>query len=66
VLLLIDPRVEALRNAPLNSWIALSEDESTVIASGATYEEVVRESERVGSVDPIILKTPREWSPISL
>jgi hypothetical protein len=56
-----DPRLEALRSAPLNSWIALSEDETKVVAVGATYEEVVRNSERAGVSEPIILKTPERW-----
>jgi len=34
-------RLELLRSAPLNSWIALSEDESRIVATGATYSEVV-------------------------
>jgi hypothetical protein len=61
-----DPRLEALQNAPLDSWIALSEDESTVVAVGSTYEEVVRRSEQAGIDDPTVLKTPTEWLPISL
>ena len=62
----IDPRLTALRNAPLDSWIALSADESRVVASGATYVEVVRNSEQAGEDDPIVLKTPQSWLPSSL
>ena len=56
-----DPRLEALRSAPLDSWVALSEDETRVVAVGATYEEAVRNSERVGVSDPVIVKTPKRW-----
>ena len=59
-------RLELLRNAPLNSWVALSEDESTIVATGATYSEVVERSESAGVSDPLILKTPEQWSPLSV
>lgn len=31
-------RLNALRSAPLNSWVALSEDESRIVATGASYQ----------------------------
>ena len=60
-----NPRLEALRSAPLNSWIVLSEDESQVVASGATIEEVVKKSEEAGIEDPILIRTPPEWLPFA-
>jgi hypothetical protein len=62
----VDARLEALRSAPLNSWIALSEDESKIVATGATYGEAVRKSEEAGVNEPIILKTPPSWAPLSV
>ncbi|HZU41548.1 MAG TPA: DUF5678 domain-containing protein [Terriglobales bacterium] len=59
-------RVDALRSAPPNYWVALSEDENEVVASGATYEDVVRATEEMGIKDPVILKTPASWLPISV
>jgi hypothetical protein len=59
-------RAEALRSAPLNSWVVLSEDESRVVASGATFEEAVKKSEEAGIADPILIRTPPEWLPYSL
>lgn len=59
-------RLQLLRSAPLNSWVALSEDESRIIATAATYSEVVEMSERAGEADPVILKTPKHWSPLSV
>jgi hypothetical protein len=59
-------RLELLRSAPLDSWVALSEDESRIVATGATYTEVVERSENAGVSDPLILKTPTEWSPLSV
>jgi hypothetical protein len=61
-----DSRFELLRKAPLDSWVALSEDESRIVATGSTYSEAVRNSENAGIDDPIILKTPKQWLPLSL
>ena len=59
-------RLELLRSAPLNSWIALSEDETRIVATGATYSEAVERSEREGVSNPLILKTPEQWSPLAV
>jgi hypothetical protein len=61
-----DPRLEALRSAPLNSWVALSEDETRIVAVGATYDEAVQNSEKAGVPDPILIKTPKDWLSFSL
>jgi hypothetical protein len=59
-------RLAVLRSAPLNKWIALSQDETAIVAIGDTYAEVSERSESAGVCDPIILKTPEEWVPVSL
>jgi hypothetical protein len=59
-------RLELLRTAPLNKWIALSEDESKIVAVGETYGEVSALSDLAGISDPVILKTPEEWAPLSV
>jgi len=59
-----DQRLEALKAAPLDTWIALSEDESKIVATGASYEEVVKNSEIAGISDPILIKTPKVWMPL--
>jgi len=61
-----DPRFEALKSAPLDSWVALSEDESKIVAIGNSYSEVVSKSEDAGVSDPVVLKTPKSWLPISV
>lgn len=61
-----DARFEALKSAPLDSWIALSEDETKIVAVGSSYEEAVRRSEKAGVSDPVFVKTPRVWLPISV
>lgn len=62
----VDLRLEALRSAPLNSWVALSEDETRVVATGSTYAEVAEKSDRAGVSDPVIVKTPPKWGPLSV
>jgi len=61
-----DSRFEALQSAPLDSWIALSEDESKIVAVGGSYDEVVTKSENAGVSDPVLIKTPKAWLPISV
>lgn len=61
-----DRRLELLRSAPADSWIALSEDETAIVATGATYEEAVQKSEQAGVSDPLLIKTPKVWMPISV
>jgi hypothetical protein len=56
-----DARFEALQSAPLDSWIALSEDETKIVAVGSSYAEVVEKSERAGVSDPVLVKTPKAW-----
>jgi hypothetical protein len=62
----IPPRVGILRSAPLDSWIALSEDESRIVAVGKTYAEAVQKSEEAGVAEPLILRTPKSWLPFSV
>ena len=64
--MMTDARSEALRNAPLNSWVALSADQTTVVAVGGTYEEVSSKLDRMGDTDSVILKTPPAWLPLAL
>lgn len=59
-------RSEALRAAPLDSWIALTEDETRVTATGATYEEVAKRLDDAGDKDSVILKTPKAWMPFAV
>lgn len=59
-------RLDALRSAPLNSWVALSEDETRIVATGRTYAEAVEKSECAGVKDPVIVKTPPAWGALSV
>ena len=59
-------RLNTLRSAPLDRWIALSEDESRIIAVGETFTEGSNLSDAAGESDPTILRTPASWEPISV
>ena len=59
-------RLNALRSAPLNSWVALSEDESRIVATGASYQEVSDRSDAAGEANPVIIKTPDRWLALSV
>lgn len=61
-----DLRFKALQKAPLDSWVAFADDDATIVAIGNSYEDVVEKSEKAGVSDPVLLKTPKEWLPISV
>jgi len=50
-----------LAKAPRDGWVALSEDESRVVGSGATMEEAVCAASKQGEQEPVLVKTPKEW-----
>ncbi len=58
-----EERVQILRKAKPNTWIALSANESTVLASASTYCEAVEAAEAKGENNPVLVKTPEDWSP---
>ena len=59
-------RLEILKSAPLNKWIALSEDESRLVAVGDDYSEVSDKADAAGETEAVILRTPTEWSSFSV
>lgn len=61
-----DDRLEALRRAPSDSWVAIASDESRVVAYGRSYDEAVAEAEKVGELDPILVKVPTDWTELVL
>lgn len=58
-----EARLNALRDAPRERWIALSADETRIVATGTTFEEVAAEAHRAGESDPLIMFVPEDWSP---
>lgn len=59
------PRMKALKSAPLDSWILLSEDESTVLAVARTFEELSEKAAQFGP-EAVMLKTPQSWASFSV
>ena len=59
-------RLDLLRSAPLNSWVALSNDETRIVATGQSFGQVTQMSEDAGEDDPVILRTPSIWAPLFL
>lgn len=62
----LDDRLEALRKALPDSWVALAGDESRVVAYGKSYDEAVAEAEKAGEPDPILVKVPTDWTELVL
>lgn len=61
------PRLRALKSAPLDSWVVLSRDESTILASGSTFEEASAKADALGTTDDaVIIKTPKLWASLSV
>jgi hypothetical protein len=58
-----ESRIKALREAGSGTWLAFSEDESRVVATGATYDEVVQAAENAGENEPVITRVPNDWTP---
>jgi hypothetical protein len=61
-----DKILEVLREAPMNTWIALSEEEGKIVAVGNSYAEAAANSEQAGYDDSLIMRTPEVWAPLYL
>jgi hypothetical protein len=59
-------RLELLRSAPLDKWIAISADESRIVAAADSFSELSNLIDRPELAGAVILKTPTEWAPLSL
>ncbi len=57
-----EDRLDALRNAPPDGWVAFSSDETRLVAYGVTYEEAVTKADQNGERDPVLVKVPKDWS----
>jgi hypothetical protein len=56
-------RLELLRSAPMNTWIALSADESRIVATGSTFMEADNAAKKTGEEGYFLTKTPNSWLP---
>lgn len=58
-----EQRVQALKEAGLDKWVAFSADESSVVGTGSTLEEALEQARKQGESEPVVLKTPDSWLP---
>jgi len=58
--------LDLLELAPVNKWIALSQDACNIVAVGESFSEVSILSELAGFFDPLILKTPEHRFSLSV
>ena len=59
-------RLQVLREAEPNSWIAFSKDESSVVAKAHSYLQAVQRADELGEQDPVLVHVPDEWLPLVL
>ena len=59
-------RVKILAAATPNTWVALSQDESRVIAKGENYIQAVENANDAGESDPVLIRVPDAWRPMVL
>lgn len=41
-------------------WVALADDEQTVLASGVTLKEALLNAKKKGELDPIVMRVPAQ------
>ena len=58
-------RVKLLTEATPNTWVALSHDESRLVAQGDDYAQAVESAGEAGESDPILILIPHEWNPMA-
>ena len=54
---------ELLKAAPRNCWLALTQDNRTIVGRGETIQEAVDEAQRNGEGDPVLIWSPKVWAP---
>jgi hypothetical protein len=58
-----DSRLQLLRSAPLDSWIAMSQDETRIVAVGNTLMEADAAAKLTGEESYFLTRTPEVWLP---
>ena len=59
-------RVKILSESPPNTWIALAQDESRVVARGENFTKAVENADSAGESDPVLIRVPDAWRPMVL
>jgi hypothetical protein len=56
-------RLQFLREAKPDSWLAISEDGYELLGQGDTPEEAFQQAKARGYEDPVLTMVPPEWRP---
>jgi hypothetical protein len=56
-------RLEFLREAKPNSWLAISDDGFELFGQGDTPEEALEQARKKGHNDAVLTMTPPSWQP---
>ncbi len=60
-MIVVDPRMELLKTAPPNKCVAISADETRIVAIGDSVLQVTAQCEAMGETDAVLMKTPPVW-----
>jgi hypothetical protein len=55
-------RVALLRSVPADSWVAMSIDETKIVAVGGSFAEADKAAKDAGGTDYFITRSPDAWS----
>ena len=53
-----------LSKAPRDCWLALNEEQTTIVGRGETMTEAVKEAIANGVPDPVVIWAPKTWLPV--
>jgi hypothetical protein len=59
-------RARLLENVPPRTWVALSEDETRIVATGSSFSEAAEKAKASGENDPVLTLIPDSWAPVVL
>jgi hypothetical protein len=62
----VKARAAALSGAGLNAWVALSDDETKLVARGETYQQVADALDKMGDDNAVILLIPPNDAPLAV
>ena len=61
-----DERADLIWSAPRDKWIALSQDETRLLAEADTLDDVLEKATATGEDDPLVMRTPKEWTSLAI
>jgi hypothetical protein len=59
-------RLQLLREAPRGKWVALSSDETRIVAVADSFGAAAKEAKRLGHFAPVVWPIPKRWLAWSL